>query len=575
MSFRTRVLVCGYEPEQTAGRDEYEYGAERWWVHTAAYSAQGAYSLPWWPVPRDTVKGDLFVVRLAAFEVPEVIRSELASGRIELGVGVTGKLAEEAIEYSNFPLFGGGYGDRFVEVPNHPEFDPSRKTLGNGIAGLAVAHSAATLMPEFRDGEIYEALLGTFVPFPDVIAADQLLGRFGKALDDLTTPMMQRDQDRINLGPVDFDSLIRFVLDRFPGDDWLRDSVFRLKEVAARMSQPMSYFPIGLSPVPSWLSGGKSVESAAEFFSRTSREAPEETDIKEGSEGRGEESLVIDPGSKQVENAFKGIMDECVTEYHGWVAQERAADDRPLALERIVADDGTARLYFELPSTEADEPSITRRLLNTVVVLGTFSPNPSAAILVHDQTVYFVTAWFPDGTFEFDIHATAIPAPGEGPGSLDEFDLTDLTDLTEGMLTQRAEGPYGEEAVNVSRELIQAYFTRLDVWAKSERSERDLPLEEVMYDGGEVWRHKDVPPTELSRPGLVERVQELIPLLVEVAPAPAVVSFVHRKKLLVLAGMSKVPGDVSARLFRFAIPPPGEPFAPFEDVDISKLGLDG
>lgn len=571
MSFRTRLLVCGYEPEQMAGRDEYEYGAERWWVHAAAYSAQGAYSLPWWPVPRDTVKGDLFVVRLAAFEVPEALRSELASGKIELGVGVTGRLAEEAIEYSRFPLFGGGYGDRFVEVPNHPEFDPGRKTLGNGLVGLAVAHSAATRMPEFGDAEIHEALLGTFVPFPDVIAADQVLGRFGKALDDLTTPMMQRDQDQIDLGVGDFDALIRLALDLFPGDDWLRDSVFRLKEVAARLSQPMSYFPIGLSPVPSWLSGGKSGESAAEFFSRKSQEAPEETDMEERPEGRGEEIPVTDPGSTQAEEAFSEILDECVSEYHGWVTQERTADDRPLALEQIVTDDGTGRRYFELPSTEADEPSITSRLLHTLVVLKTLSPNPSAAILVHDQTVYFVTAWFPDGAFELDIHTTAIPAPGEGPGSLDEFDLTDLT---EGMLTQRTEGPYGKEAINVSRDLIQAFFTRLDVWAKSERSERDLPLEEVMYDGGEVWRHKDVPPTDHSRPSLAERVQELIPILVGVAPAPAVVSFIHRKKLLVLAGMSKEPGDVSARLMRFAIPAPGEPFAPFEDVDISKLGLD-
>lgn len=569
MSFRTRLLVCGYEPEQTAGRDEYEYGAERWWVHAAAYSAQGAYSLPWWPVPRDTVKGDLFVVRLAAFAVPEAIRSELASGRIELGAGVTGRLAEEAIEYSRFPLFGGGHGDRFVEVPNHPEFDPGRKTLGNGLAGLAVAHSAATLVTEFRDTEIYEALLGTFVPFPDVIEADQVVGRFGNALDDLTTPMMRRDQDQINLGPEDFDSLIRFVLDRFPGDDWLRDSVFRLKEVAARLSQPMSYFPIGLSPVPSWLSGGKSGESAAEFFSRTSKEASEERQIEETPEGRGEEMLVIETGSARVEETFTGIIDELVTEYHGWVAQERAADDRPLALEQLVTDDGTGRRYFELPSTEADEPSITSRLLQTLAVLKALAPNPSSALLVHDQTVYFLTAWTPDGTFEVDVHTTAIPAPGEGPSSLDEFDLTEV------VLAQRAEGPFGQEALDVSQDLIHALITKLDAWAESERSGRDLPLEQVMYDGGEVWRHKDVPPTALSRPSLAERVQELAPVLVEVAPSPAVVSFIHRKKLFVLAGMSEAPGEMIVRLMRLAVPAPGERFAQPEDVDISKLGLDG
>jgi hypothetical protein len=226
MGFRVRLLVCGYEPEQTAGRNDREYGAERWWVHTAAYSAQGAFSLPWWPVPEDTLKGDLFIIRLAAFHVPEEVRNALGSGRIEVGKGLAGSLVEEAIEYSGFPLFGGDYGDQQIEIPGHPEFDPDRAVLGHGLAGLAVAHSAATRMPEYPEVALYEALLGTFVPFPDVIPPEFLGDRFGRALGDLTTPMCERTPDQINVSSEEIEALTEGILQLFPEYRSLSDSIF-------------------------------------------------------------------------------------------------------------------------------------------------------------------------------------------------------------------------------------------------------------------------------------------------------------------------------------------------------------
>jgi hypothetical protein len=578
MKVRTRLLVCGYEPEQIAGRTVEGYGEERWWVHAAAYSAQGPYSLPWWPVPADTVKGDLFLVRLAAFDVPDGLRSELSAGKIELGRGVAGTLAQEAIEYTGFPLFGGGSGDIYVDLPGHPEFDPNRRTLGGGLAGLAVAHSAATPITEFGDGKVYEARVGTFVPLPDVIGEELVRGRFGRALDDLTTPMGRRGPDQINVSPDDFEALIAFILDRYPGDDWLRDSIHRLKEVAACLAQPTSYFPTGLSPTPSWSSEvggsgsgtGASPSSLPPGFIMGSASGggggatPRASEMSPGDQ----RVETPEPGGGESEDLLDDLFGEIFGEYVEWVLGERGGDDRPLALEQIAIDDGRGdRRYFKPPTTDAEEPHLATRLLQVITVMKEFFPDLSVALLVHEEVVYFIAARDAGDAPGIEVVRSEIPAPGEQPSAPTTMDLSEV------ITSRRSDGPYGEEAVQVAAHVLGDLFEKLQAWAADERSERDLPLEQVMYDGGEVWRHMDVPPTEISRPSLAARIKELIPVLVEVAPSPAVISFNHRKKHYLLSSFNTAPGEMVIRVLKFDIPPPGSLFGDPEELDPSKLGI--
>lgn len=575
MSFRTRLLVCGYEPEQIEGRTGYE--EERWWVHVAAFSAQGAYSLPWWPVPADTVKGDLFLVRLAAFEVPGELRAELSKRRIEIGEGLAGRLAEEAISYMGFPLFGGGMGDSYFDLPRHPEFDPDRQTLGGGLIGLAVAHSAATPMPEIPG--LYEALVGTLVPFPDILAPKTLQGRFGPALDDLSTPMRERSRHMIDLRPAEFERFLEMLFERFAGDDWFRDSVLRLKEVAARLGQPMSYFPSGLSPTPRWSfdSSISPIWPEAPDFPIDSSVGPIDTRELGGSENEGSPQAAGQPrgnvGQDLIDSTgrFAPMLQELVDQFLSWADQDRLESDRPLSLECLVTDDGSGRRYFELPLREAEESSVTNRIRAVLGVQEQFLPNPSAALLVHDRMVYLVGLYYFKEAGEPQTEIAGCPLPE--PGSIPEIKDFRNFDIGEEETDRPAGGPYGEEALEIRAHLLNDLLGNLRRWAEGERSPSALPPEGVMYDGGVVWHHDSLPPTKIKRPSLSDRFKELVPILLEMAPSPTAITFLHRKKLYVLIGASAAPEEVIVRLLRLEVPPPGQSFSePFE-MDMEKLGL--
>ncbi len=248
---RVRFLTCGYEVEQghdpsnplagdpdaAGGRG---WGFERWAVHLAVFSCQGDRSLRWWPVPSDTQAGDIFIMRLAPFVVPDDIRSELAAGReVAIGQGAAGEAAQFAIEGIGGPgLFGNEIGVETVEISDHPELSADREVAGNGIIGLALARGAV----DDYVGEIPCAQVGSIVPFPDLFPVPD-----GTPLNGSTYGL---DVSIINLDPEQWESFKQSVFAYF-GDERLVDDVARIERAGSQISSGNEY-PLLDGPRPRW-----------------------------------------------------------------------------------------------------------------------------------------------------------------------------------------------------------------------------------------------------------------------------------------------------------------------------------
>lgn len=250
-----------------------------------------------------------------------------------------------------------------------------------------------------------------------------------------------------------------------------------------------------------------------------------------------------------------------------WASGEREDGEGPLFLEQILAFDGEETIAYELPSTEAEESSLGQRWTQAMKIQHELVPASSVALLVHDGVVYLSRMTYPDAgpPGRGEVLRAPIPPPGQAFGDFERFNPA------EELLNEKADGPYGEEAIEVVQHLNHDLLEKLNAWAMAERTEGDPPPEMFMYDGGPIWRHREVPATELGNPTLAERVEELRPELLGIAPAPGVMTFLHEGEYFFLMAASSAPDDVSVMLFRADIPPEGEPFGEREKVDISTL----
>ena len=188
-----KFLVCGLEREQVDGRTDEQLQFERFWVHLATFSAQEGRGLTWWPVPPATVRGDLFVVALAGFKIPDVAKKALDSRRKEpledlngdhrtkrtkAFPGAKGDCAVElygldaavnkARSVTRLGLFDSEPGSPTVSIPLHPEFKGDNKNLGGGIVGIGVALTDARK----RGSSYYFQSELTMVILPDILKAE-------------------------------------------------------------------------------------------------------------------------------------------------------------------------------------------------------------------------------------------------------------------------------------------------------------------------------------------------------------------------------------------------------------------
>lgn len=243
---RVGLLVCGYEEAQRAGRTVDEYCFERWWIHAAVFSCQGERSIEWWPVPLDTRAGDIFVFRLASFEVPSTIREGLRSGSVAIGEGDLGEALDTAASAIGAGVFGFPGDAETVRLPRHPEFDPSTTVIGDGLFGLGVAFGEAR-----NDGRypVAWAPVGSVIPFPSVIPEQAVRG-LGTPFDDLDTPLEARNTDELWIQPeawAEFRDILRATF----GDPELEEAITRLQNVSAALASGAA-FPRAEAPSARW-----------------------------------------------------------------------------------------------------------------------------------------------------------------------------------------------------------------------------------------------------------------------------------------------------------------------------------
>lgn len=169
-----RILTCGHEESQRANRSDAEFAFERLWVHLLVYSAQEGRAIEWVPVPGDTEAGDIFLVGLASFTVPqgavrqigEAWASKESPGVFDRRFGVLGHALQCAVQYmdSDQVLASGGAAG-LARLPKHPQFMRGVKRMGGGYVGLGMAHSSAM---RNEGGDDYAADV-SIVPFPDLL----------------------------------------------------------------------------------------------------------------------------------------------------------------------------------------------------------------------------------------------------------------------------------------------------------------------------------------------------------------------------------------------------------------------
>jgi hypothetical protein len=142
------------------------------------------------------------------------------------------------------------------------------------------------------------------------------------------------------------------------------------------------------------------------------------------------------------------------------------------------------------------------------------------------------------------------------------------------MNSDLASDPGSEAAQETAQDLVNDLFRKIDNWCIDvDRTEGQMPLEQIMYDAGPVWIHQNVPKAEPGREQMGDRLMKIIPALAELAPAAAAACFNAESRLFVLLHFTDANGS-HLDLMELAIPAPGESLEEFERINTSFIDID-
>lgn len=224
----------------------------------------------------------------------------------------------------------------------------------------------------------------------------------------------------------------------------------------------------------------------------------------------------------------------------------------------VSAEIGVDLRAFEIPVTEAGEPSLARRLAQVLSFQLSFAPATSVALLVHQGTAYISQVQFWRlGVWGNLAYAVEIEPPS---GEMEDPWISPCDRTFD-------EGPVSFEAPRTLAgvdDLLRAMGNWLKDWVASEARQEAASPDILIFDSGTEREVTKMEPTAVDGVTLKERIDQVRSLM-RVSRSPlAVASFACDGDLFVLLSAGFEPENPSHILYRTDLPRPGEDLGDFE-----------